>query len=114
MTLTLSQPFVDTLDEPTLQAYVAALVAASHRAEEEDEFDVADDLGERFAAIGVEVPDMERRVIAEQLRTADGHLAVVLADGTVLHGLDEDSPSTHEPQVHPTEDPASDDRPFYS
>ena len=41
LTLTLSQPFVESLDEQTLKDYVAALVAASVRAEEEDEFDVA-------------------------------------------------------------------------
>lgn len=114
LTLTLSQPFVDSLDEQQLSAYVATLVDASDHAGDNDELDLDAALAERFGAIGVAVPDLERRNLAEQLRTADGHLAVVLADGTVLHGLDADAPAAREPDVQPTEDPSSQERPFYS
>lgn len=112
VTLTVNQTWADQVGPQGVADYVAAVQAASRA---DGVVGIRDALRDAIERTGMQMPDVERERLAEQL--AEQHpdeVTVVSDDGTVLLGRPDRGPALHEPPVPDEKDPDAGGRPAYS
>lgn len=110
--ITLDETFEVNQGEQGVAAYVDVLLRTHEEAHGEPTLE--ETLAERLGAAGIQLPEFSYTRLAEQLSmTPPGQLTIRNSHGEVIAGPERDV-ADKEPDVNGAEDPASDERPFYT